>query len=99
MGRDPPPVLPGRLAAEEAPAEEAAEVWVRWAVLRLALLLMVLSLLLPRRRRPWVLRLWQRVLCVFYGLWRGRLSRRRTMRALRPGRAGRSLGPPGCRKA
>ena len=28
MGRDPPPVLPGRLAAEEAPAEEAAEVWV-----------------------------------------------------------------------
>ena len=62
MGRDPPPVLPGRLAAEEAPAEEAAEVWVRWAVLRLALLLMVLPLLLPRRRRPWVLRLWQRVL-------------------------------------
>ena len=51
MGRDPPPVLPGRLAAEEAPAEEAAEVWVRWAVLRLALLLMVLPLLLPRRRR------------------------------------------------
>ena len=48
MGRDPPPVLPGRLAAEEAPAEEAAEVWVRWAVLRLALLLMVLPLLLPR---------------------------------------------------
>ena len=62
MGRDPPPVLPGRLAAEEAPAEEAAEVWVRWAVPRLALLLMVLPLLLPRRRRPWVLRLWQRVL-------------------------------------
>ena len=45
MGRDPPPVLPGRLAAEEAPAEEAAEVWVRWAVLRLTLLLMVLLLL------------------------------------------------------
>ena len=43
MGRDPPPVLPGRLAAEEAPAEEAAEVWVRWVVLRLALLLMALS--------------------------------------------------------
>ena len=43
MGRDPPPVLPGRLAAEEAPAEQAAEVWVRWAVLRLALLLMVLG--------------------------------------------------------
>ena len=64
MGRDPPPVLPGRLAAEEAPAEEAAEVWVRWAALRLALLLMVLPLLLPRRRRPWVLRLWQR------GRWR-----------------------------
>ena len=62
MGRDPPPVLPGRLAAEEASAEEAAEVWVRWAVLWLALLLMVLPLLLPRRRRPWVLRLWQRVL-------------------------------------
>ena len=31
-------------------------------MLRLALLLMVLPLLLPRRRRPWVLRLWQRVL-------------------------------------
>ena len=62
MGRDPPPVLPGRLAAEEASAEEAAEVWVRWAVLWLALLLMVLPLLLSRRRRPWVLRLWQRVL-------------------------------------
>ena len=64
MGRDPPPLLPGRLAAGEAPAEEAAEVWVRWAVLRLALLLMVLLLLLRRRRRrrPWVLQPWQRVL-------------------------------------
>ena len=45
MGRDPPPVLPGRLAAGEAPAEEAAEVSVRWAVLRLTLLQMVLLLL------------------------------------------------------
>ena len=45
MGRDLPPVLPGRLAAEEAPAEEAAEVSVRWAVLRLTLLQMVLLLL------------------------------------------------------
>ena len=46
MGRDPPPVLPGRLAAEEAPAEEAAEVWVRWAVLRLAQQLVVVLLLI-----------------------------------------------------
>ena len=45
MGRDLPPVLPGRLAAEEAPAEEAAEVSVRWAVLWLTLLRMVLLLL------------------------------------------------------
>ena len=44
-GQKPPPVLPGRLAAEEAPAEEAAEVSVRWAVLRLTLLQMVLLLL------------------------------------------------------
>ena len=42
--------------------------WVRWAVLRLTLLLMVLLLLRQRRLRcwrrprPWVLRLWQRVL-------------------------------------
>ena len=58
-------MLLGRLAAEEAPAEEAAEVWVRWAVLRLALLLLRRRLrrrLQWRRRRPWVLRLWQRVL-------------------------------------
>ena len=33
--------------------------------------------------------------CVFYyGLWRGRLSRRRTMRALLLERAGRCLSPP-----
>ena len=44
-GKKPPPVLPGRLAAEEAPAEEAAEVSVRWAVLRPTLLQMVLLLL------------------------------------------------------
>ena len=44
-GQKPPPVLPGRLAAEEAPAEEAAEVSVRWAVLRLTLLRMMLLLL------------------------------------------------------
>ena len=44
-GQKPPPVLPGRSAAEEAPAEEAAEVSVRWAVLRLTLLQMVLLLL------------------------------------------------------
>ena len=41
MGGD-PAGAPRALAAEEAPAEEAAEVWVRWAVLRLTLLLMVL---------------------------------------------------------
>ena len=63
-------MLPGCLAAEEAPAEEAAEAWVRWAVLRLAQQLVVLLQLRRRRlrrglwwwRRPWVLRLWQRVL-------------------------------------
>ena len=44
-GQKPPPVLPGRLAAGEAPAVEAAEVSVRWAVLRLTLLQMVLLLL------------------------------------------------------
>ena len=45
--------------------------WVRWAVLRLTLLLVVLLLRQRwlrrrlrwwRRRRPWVLRLWQQVL-------------------------------------
>ena len=65
-------MLPRRLASEEAPAEEAAEAWVRWAVLRLAQQLVVLLQLRRRRlrrglwwwrrRRPWVLRLWQRVL-------------------------------------
>ena len=46
-----PAGAPRALAAEEAPAEEAAEVWVRWAVLRLTLLLMVLLLLRQRRLR------------------------------------------------
>ncbi|MEC8039011.1 MAG: hypothetical protein VX152_12065 [Pseudomonadota bacterium] len=45
-----PPVLPRRLASEEAPAEEAAEAWVRWAVLRLAQQLVVV-LQLRRRLR------------------------------------------------
>ena len=43
-------MLPGRLASEEAPAEEAAEARVRWAVRRLAQQLV--ALLLRRRRLP-----------------------------------------------
>ena len=67
----PPGLGPWRLAPGEAPAEEAAEAWVRWAVLRLAQQLVVLLQQRRRqrrglwwwwRRRPWVLRLWQRVL-------------------------------------